>query len=186
MKKIPTIFERDWDGDRSRVKNQCNVACDWVFAGEGIATRKLDGMCAAVIDGVLYKRREIKPGKDTPEGFLESERDEKTGKIIGWVPVGEGPEDKYFREAWQRREFHDGTYELVGPKSQGGVEQYPGHHLISHNADELIFEDQPPYRDLESLKRWMTGCDIEGIVFHHEDGRMAKLKLKDFGLKRGI
>ena len=25
---------------------------------------------------------------------------------------------------------------------------------------------------------------FEGIVFHHPDGRMAKIKLKDFGLYR--
>jgi hypothetical protein len=27
--------------------------------------------------------------------------------------------------------------------------------------------------------------DIEGLVFHHPDGRMAKIKLRDFGMKRG-
>jgi hypothetical protein len=26
--------------------------------------------------------------------------------------------------------------------------------------------------------------NIEGIVWHHPDGRMAKLKLRDFGVKR--
>ena len=35
MKKIPTIFERDWDGDRSRVVNVINGKCQWVFDGRG-------------------------------------------------------------------------------------------------------------------------------------------------------
>jgi len=34
------------------------------------------------------------------------------------------------------------------------------------------------------LKAWMTGRDVEGIVWHHPDGRMAKLKLRDFGIRR--
>lgn len=28
--------------------------------------------------------------------------------------------------------------------------------------------------------------NIEGIVFHHPDGRMAKIKLRDFGISRAI
>ena len=35
MNKIPTIFERDWNGDRSRVTEQPADACAWVFNGEG-------------------------------------------------------------------------------------------------------------------------------------------------------
>jgi hypothetical protein len=30
----------------------------------------------------------------------------------------------------------------------------------------------------------LAGKDIEGIVWHHSDGRMAKIKLRDFGHKR--
>jgi hypothetical protein len=41
MQKIPTIFERDWNGDRSRVIDKPNPACDWVFRGEGCATRRM-------------------------------------------------------------------------------------------------------------------------------------------------
>jgi hypothetical protein len=49
MKKIPTIFERDRDGDRSRVVNVINSKCQWVFDGEGVATRKVDGTCCRVL-----------------------------------------------------------------------------------------------------------------------------------------
>jgi hypothetical protein len=35
------------------------------------------------------------------------------------------------------------------------------------------------------LREWLLDRDIEGLVFHHPDGRMAKIKLRDFGLKRG-
>ena len=60
MKKIPTLFERDWNGDRSRVLPQVHSGCEWVLAGEGIATRKLDGTCCMIRDGKLYKRRELR------------------------------------------------------------------------------------------------------------------------------
>src|SRR5262249_18842696 len=40
MEKIPTIFDR---GDDFRVINQPRTGCEWVFAGEGRATEKLDG-----------------------------------------------------------------------------------------------------------------------------------------------
>jgi len=40
MRKTPTAFDRDWDGDRSRVVNAPHKDCGWVFAGEDIATRK--------------------------------------------------------------------------------------------------------------------------------------------------
>jgi len=36
----------------------------------------------------------------------------------------------------------------------------------------------------EGLREWFKGRDIEGLVFHHPDGRMAKIKKRDFGLKR--
>ena len=43
MQKIPTLFERDWTGDRSRVLDKVNPEAAWVLAGEGVATRKRDG-----------------------------------------------------------------------------------------------------------------------------------------------
>ena len=53
MKKIPTIFERDWKGDKSRVTSECNNASLWVFKGEGVATRKHDGTAVYLMDGEL-------------------------------------------------------------------------------------------------------------------------------------
>lgn len=182
MKKIPTMFERDWNGNRSLVVNKVHDGCEWVSIGEGIATRKIDGTCCMVRDGILYKRRELKEGDVPPADFEEAGYDEETKKTVGWVPVGGGPEDKYHREAFVP-ETSDGTYELVGPKVQGNPEKYGHHTLIAHEATDH-FHDVP--RDFEGLKAWMTNRDIEGLVFHHPDGRMAKIKLRDFGLKRGF
>jgi hypothetical protein len=182
VKKIPTIFERDWNGDRSRVVDTPHPDCGWVFAGEGVATRKLDGTCCMIRSDKLYKRRELRKGEGVaPEGFEYADFDSETGKTVGWVPVGDSPEDRWHRAAFaEERRWPDGTYELIGPKVQGNPEGSAGYQLIQHG---MIAEDDVP-RTFEGLKAWFAGKDIEGIVFHHPDGRMAKIKLRDFGLKR--
>ena len=181
MKKIPTLFERDWNGDRSRVLDKPHKDCGWVFAGEGIATIKLDGTACRVLDGKLYKRRELKPTDNAPEYFYFADKDLETGKIVGWMPISDGPEDRWHREAFAAMTNPaDGTYELVGPKIQGNPEKRPQHELIRHG--DIVCGPVP--RTFNELKEWLTGKDLEGIVFHHPDGRMAKIKLRDFGLKR--
>lgn len=185
MKKIPTIFDRDWNGDRSRVVDAPHRDCAWVFAGEGIATQKLDGTCCLVRDGRLYKRHEVKLGKSAPDGFEVADRDDETGKTVGWLPVGEGPEDRWHREAWEKEggKASDGTYELIGPKIQGNPELVSSHVLMSHTNACLALHN-PPERTFAGIRDWLAGKSMEGIVFHHSDGRMAKIKLRDFGLKR--
>ena len=182
MQKIPTLFERDWTGDRSRVVDAVHPGCEWVLAGEGIATRKLDGTCCMVRAGRLYKRIETK--KAPPAGFEEVEFDEKTGKRVGWLPVSDGPEDKWYREALTRSDiWPDGTYELIGPKVQGNPEKQSCHLLIRH-GDAPAGPIYGVPTDFSGLREWLADKGIEGIVWHHPDGRMAKIKLRDFGLRR--
>ncbi len=183
MKKIPTVFERDWNGDKSRVLNQVHEGCEWVLAGEGVATHKIDGTCCMIRDGALYKRQEFKQGLPTPSDFEEVNFDEETRKRIGWRPVGDGPEDKWHLAGFANLENKaDGTYELVGPKTQGNPEKYDQQTLVPHTIERLAIGDVP--RDYEGIKAYLFDKDIEGIVFHHPDGRMAKIKKRDFGLKR--
>jgi len=187
MKKIPTMFERDWEGDRSRVVDKPHPDCAWVFVGEGVATKKYDGTCCMVRDGKLYKRREIKAaGENLPpvlDGFEMVDIDHETGKMVGWVPVGDGAEDRWHRDAIELEPtLPDGTYELLGPKVQGNVEGRTKHVLQMH-AMARSYPLAP--RTFDGLRAWFEEHnDIEGLVFHHPDGRMAKIKLRDFGLKR--
>lgn len=181
MKKIPTIFERDWDGDRSRVLDKPAPGCEWVFAGEGRATRKYDGTGCMLRDGRLYKRHEVRVGKQTPERFEAVERDEETGNVVGWVPIGDGPEDRWHREALGAySEFPDGTYELCGPKVQRNPEGLGRHELVPHGAMLVLAP-----RSFQGLREFFETAEIEGVVWHHPDGRMAKIKARDFGIKRG-
>jgi hypothetical protein len=182
MKKIPTLFERDWNGDRSRVLDQVHKDCAWVIAGEGVATRKLDGTSCRVKDGNLYRRRELRDGEAPPPLFEQEDFDAETGKTVGWVPCDIGPEDRWHMEAFGEGGLADGTYELLGPKVQKNPENETRHVLVSHASPALVLADVP--RTFHELREWMMGKDIEGIVWHHPDGRMAKLKLRDFGFRR--
>ena len=195
MKKIPTIFVRDWDGTIGPparfVLDEHHPDCEWVFAGEGVATRKYDGTCVMIRDKKRFKRLEVRGDKTPPVDFEEVQLDEETGKRVGWVPVGDGPEDKWHREAvffrvpkdsdWDLGK--DGTYELVGPKIQGNSENYERLCLIRHDTWATdTYVDAPT--DYDALKAWLAERDIEGLVWHHPDGRMGKIKKKDFGLAR--
>lgn len=181
MKKIPSLFQRNYETDRL-VRNEIVPGSEWVANGEGIATRKFDGTCCMVRDMKLYKRYDVKKGKEPPINFEPAQdQDVTTGHWPGWVPVGDGPEDKYHREAFTRGVLKDNTtYELCGPKINGNPEQLQDHMLIRHGVE--IIPDCP--RDFEGIKNYLAAHDIEGIVWHHTDGRMVKIKAKDFGIKR--
>jgi hypothetical protein len=181
MRKIISLFQRNYETDRL-VRDEAVPGAEWVLAGEGTPTRKWDGTCCLVRDGKLFKRYEVKQGKTPPPNFEPAnDVDENTGKQQGWVPVGDGPEDQWHREAFAGPQILDGTYELCGPKVQGNPEHFDIHVLLPHGSDALS-ADTP--RTYEGIKKFLEVCDIEGIVWHHPDGRMVKIKKRDFGFKR--
>lgn len=177
MKKIVSLFQRNYEGDRL-VRNEVVPGAEWVIAGEGVATEKYDGTCCMVRDRKLFKRFDAKNGKTPPTNFESSQDpDPVTGHWPGWVPVGEGPEDRWHREAsWSGP--HDCTCELVGPKVNGNPHNLECHVLWCHG---IPLADDPP-RTFEGVRDYLSKNNIEGIVWHHSDGRMVKIKRKDFGL----
>lgn len=181
MRKIPTLFARDPD-DMRHVTRHVNPEAKWVLDGEGIATRKYDGTCVMLDeDGTWWARREVKPGKSFPPGYREEEADPNTGKTVGWEPIEQSPFVKPWQEALSATTVDPapGTYELCGPKVNGNPERYPHHVLVSHARADWITSD---VRDYDALRDLLTDPDwtAEGIVWHHEGGRMAKLKRRDF------
>ena len=179
MQKIISLFQRKYDGDRL-VRDEVVPGAEWVLLGEGVATRKFDGTCCMVRGHKLYKRYDAKRGKPAPEGFEPAqEADPVTGHWPGWVPVTEAPEDRWHREAFGQGNFPDGTYELCGPKVQGNPEQMSQHILIRHGIVEIT--DCP--RDYAGLRKMLDNGRMEGVVWHHPDGRMVKIKARDFGVK---
>ncbi len=196
MKKIISLFQRNYGGDNLD-RDEETPGAEWVVAGEGIATKKFDGTCCKIENGKLFKRYDAKAftmkdgvrqewNRKPPENFTPAQDpDPVTGHWPGWIPVGDGPEDQWFREGFTNHapdKWEDGTYELIGPKINGnpeGIENL-GHFLVRHGT--VTFPLCP--RDFNGLKDFLALNDMEGVVWHHPDGRMVKIKKRDFGLKR--
>ena len=181
MQKIISLFKRNYDGDRL-VRDELVEGAEWVANGEGIATRKFDGTCCRLKEGVLYKRYDAKNGKTPPAGFEPAqEPDPITGHWPGWIAVSTlNPADRWHIEAYTNLQtIIDGTYELCGPKVQGNPENFQSHVLVVHGKEIL---NAP--RTFDAIREFFRAQNIEGIVWHHPDGRMIKVKARDFGLKR--
>lgn len=185
MKKISTLYKKD-PNDLSRVINKITPENKWVIDGEGIPTRKFDGTATAIIDGELYKRYDVKKGKQVPANAIPcQEPDEITGHWPHWIKCDRNnPADKWHFVGFDTLENkEDGTYELCGEKLQGNPEHFYGHILIKHGIEVLPITNF----SFEVLKNYLSNqyLDIEGIVFHHKsDGRMCKIRKCDFGIKR--
>lgn len=160
----------------------------WVAAGEGVATRKWDGQAVLVQDGAVFKRYDAKKGRTPPEDFVPAQpsADPVSGHWPGWVPVTANDRPILLSVAWGKEHLFgganipDGTYEAVGPligtRHGPNPENLPEQRLVIHAADEL--HDAP--RDYDGLIEYLRDREIEGIVWHHPDGRKAKIKKHDF------
>jgi hypothetical protein len=193
MKKMSTLFRIEYEGKgknrRAILYPEVRPENEWVIKGEGIATRKYDGTATAIINGEFYKRYDAKNGKPVPEGAIpcQPEPDPITGHFPCWVKVSDRPEDKYILEAYNNvksrlsegEELPDGTYEAIGPKINGNPENVEEHMLIRHGFTAYLGID----RTFDGIKKFLEDNEIEGIVFHRENGDMCKIRRKDFGLE---
>lgn len=180
MKKVPTLFRRDPENMR-RVLPEVTPGCEWVLAGEGVPTRKYDGTCVMLdADGNWWGRREVKADKPHPANYQVVGWDATTGKTVGWEPIEQSPFARFHAEALEIGTYEPGTYELCGPKINGNPEGFPAHILVSH---VLAISYAPTFpRTFEGLRDTLSSPRFvyEGVVWHHPDGRMAKLKRRDF------
>ena len=186
MKKISTLFVINYTKNKGKgtITEEIRPENSWVFEDleNVVATQKFDGTAALILNGELYKRYDAKADKQAPEGAIPcQEPDSITGHHPHWVKVTNTKENKYFLEC-DLTGLEDGTYEMCGEKVGTNPEKIKGHKLIKHgsvilNIVELSFTN---------LKHYLSNPenDIEGIVFHHKDGRMCKLRKGDFNVKR--
>jgi hypothetical protein len=202
MKKIANLFERDWNGNKSRVLPQLHEGADvaWVLAGEGVPTVKWDGAAVMVRGGELFVRLDCKRGKVPPPGFEQcQDEDPKTGHRPGWIPAAGNPAASWHRDAFINSggaTLADGTYEACGPQLQSNPYRFPRNILIRHGVDHILGQPTPGsdapaafallrefFADFKFQHVEMPDfMPIEGIVWHHPDGRMVKALASDLGV----
>lgn len=186
MKKIPTLFERLYDenGKVIGITDVVKPGFEWVLAGGGIATVKVDGSCCMIDNGELYKRYDAKKGKTPPLGAIpcQPEPDPVTGHWPHWVKCDEkNPADHWYIEAFYTFRNTDlvipGTYEAIGKHFNGNPYNLPYDTLVKH-GDVIL-----PYfpRDFEGIKNALSNADIEGVVFWKDCEPQCKIKRTDFG-----
>ena len=204
MKKIPCLFVRNFRSQfMFTLTPEVTLGCEWVLSGEGTASRKWDGTACMARGGFLFARYDAKAGKTPPVGAIpcEPSPDSVPGHWPHWVPVAAAPQYCWHRAAWQIRnrddgftgaplyEFHgatpaerlgfsdaDGTYGLIGPKV-GGNHERQAQHVLKRHGDTVF----TPVRTFGALHEFLRVTAIEGLVFAHPDGRMAKIRRHDFG-----
>ena len=184
MKKIPTLFKREYNeqGRVTGLTREVLPGLEWVLAGEGEATEKVDGSACAVIDGVLYKRFDAKPGRAIPEGAIPCQTypDPYTDHWPHWVPVNANAHgDKWFVAAWANTTWlpGDGTYEAVGPHFQNNPYGLDEDVLEKHGRIKI--KDCP--RDYDGVREWLRAHEVEGIVWWKDGEPRCKIKRRDFG-----
>jgi len=180
MRKIISLYQRNYDTDR-QVRDEIVPGAEWVISGEGVATRKWDGTPVMFDGKYWYKRYDVKKGRSIPDGAIPcQDPDPITGHWPHWVRVSNDPDDRWIRECiLNSTGIDEGTYEAVGPRINGGNDGLTVHQMMRHGDGK--FADCP--RNFNDLKLWFLEYpNIEGVVWHHSDGRMVKIKRKDFGL----
>lgn len=188
MKKIPTLFKREFDNHRvvNITPELTSPELAWVLAGDGVATEKIDGACCAIMDGRFYKRYDAKKNKNgvmktPPSGAIPcDEPDPVTGHWPQWVPVDENSAaDQWFIAAKENTadELQDGTYEAIGPHFNGNPYQLEQDVLVRHGEREICIRE----RSFDCIREYLKTHNIEGIVFWKDGVPQCKIKRKDFG-----
>ena len=179
MKKIPTIFEREFTSPREyhltgKIKPGFEEALE-----KATATVKIDGSCCAIIDGTFYKRFDAKPGRKIPDSAIPCcDPDPITGHWPHWVAVDDSKADQWFVRAYNNTsDLKDGTYEAIGLHFNGNPYKLDNDILVPHGKEIVQVE-----RTFEGIKKYLEENIIEGIVFWFDEP-VAKIKRKDFGLK---
>ena len=185
MRKMKTLFERKFTagGRLRRITKAVTDGCEWVLAGEGSASEKVDGSCCAIIGGRFYRRFDAKRGRVAPEGAIPCQEapDPVTGHFPHWLLVDpSNPADKWYWNAYINTPWasEDGTYEAVGVHFQNNPYGLDDDFLERHGRIRIA--DCP--RTFDGIRRHLESHNIEGIVFRREDGEMCKIKRSDFGL----
>lgn len=187
MQKIPTIFERDWEGNRGVINKYIDGVDGALLASFAcVPTEKLDGtnVRLTVRAGMLVRlEKRRNPSKaERAKGIEEP----------WYVDANPSdPQDKHIYDAASNTDLSsapDGEWsgEAIGKNIQGnplGLDKNIVVLFSLGHAPEL--KNVPT--DFDGLKEYLFsarskfgGGHIEGIVWHCNSGEMFKIKAKDF------
>jgi len=184
MKKIKTIFNRNWEGDGKITKE---MVVDSEVLLISTSTEKLDGTNVRVTvrnHTVVRVEKRRNPTKlEKHKGIEEPWYKEATDG---------DPQDKWIFDGIKNTDFStvpDGEWsgELLGTNIQGNPLNLDSNRIVFFSLGQApVFENVPTTYD--ELKEWLptqkskygNDCGIEGIVWHAPDGTMYKIKTKDF------
>lgn len=185
MKKIPTLFRREFEQHKlKKIFPEVTEGLEEVLQ-KGIATVKWDGSCCAIISGKFYKRYDAKKGKPVPANAIKCQEaaDAVTGHLPCWVPCDrESPADKWFWAAYDKSTFDKNveyqTFEAIGKHFQGNPYEMEDDLLVPHGKNEVNVE-----RNFEAIKAYLSENVTEGLVFWLDGEPKAKIKRSDFGFE---
>lgn len=183
MQKIPTIFERDWEGKRGVIDKL--VVNPEKFLNSN-ATEKVDGSNVRVTvrnhTAVRLEKRRNPDKIQKHKGITEP----------WYVDAFEAePADKWLYDALKNTnlsDIEDGEWsgEAIGTNIQGNPLNLDKNIIVFFSLGQApVFENVPT--TFQELKEWLPKQKsaygdgfIEGIVWHCKDGSMMKIKTKDF------
>jgi len=200
MKKIPTLFDRDWNGNRKVIAQLDprleGKEIDW---SQAICTEKFNGTNVAFTienNQVINYWKRKNPSKEEKKLNIEP----------SYIEVDfEDPNTKYITKAiteYMWKDFHkmypipNGLYsaELIGPKIQGNPYNLNFYYFIFFSIPDFIknytFDMQSPNylllrNTLPLLKSHLNpNVSIEGLVWHFPDKSMIKIKTEDFDYRK--
>lgn len=185
MKKIPCLFERQFN-EQGVLENLTRISkFDSVFNGRANATLKIDGTACMIRDNELWVRYDAKNGKPVPEGAIQcGEPDPITGHNPCWIKAS--PKN----HKWQLKAFENtvkqfpgeklvnGTYECIGKHFQGNPYELKNDVLVLHGFISLELDDV----SYDGIKKWLSEHNEEGIVFWLHGEPLCKIKTSDYGL----
>lgn len=187
MKKIHTIFKRDWENG-GKINSELDVNFDFA---NSVATEKIDGTNVRVtIRNGTCVRLEKRRNPDKVQKHKGIEEPWYTDATDG------DPQDKWIFDALRNTDLTtlpDGEWsaEAFGKNIQGNPLKMDKNQLLFFSLGQApVFENVPT--TYEGLRGWLSKtkskinpeAGIEGIVWHATNGDMVKIKLKDFYDKR--
>ena len=182
MEKIPTIFDRDWQGNRG-VVNTSRI----LISKEAIATEKLDGTNVRL---TVRNNTLVRVEKRRNPDAIQKHKGIKEPWYVDAFEYEQS--DKWVYDAAKNTDLPDvpdGEWsgEAVGPDVQGNPLNLDQNHVMLFSLGRYaVFGDCPT--DFDGLKEWLPkqkskygkDCGIEGIVWLIDGKPIGKIKIKDF------